>query len=172
MFRYMGELKLGGYTKPWRREVLQAGLLGYGRMWASEVREDRPLNRPEVSTRAKRRANRLVGNRNWFKPKPKTQGETCRKSGNLRPKKHNQPEKIPESVLFVLHTPGGALEKALQKIEDAGVGSKISAVVRFVERGGDTIHQLGNPAPWTKLHCGRETCPPPVVQISQDTARS
>ena len=83
--------------------------------------------------------------------------------GSKKPnvKKHNQPEKIPESVLFVPHTPGGALKKRLQAIEDAGLVSKVSGVVRVVERGGDTLYsQLGNPAPWTKEHCGREICPP------------
>ena len=71
LWRYMEELKLGGYAKPWRKEVLQSGLIVYGRMWASEVKGGLKINRPEATTRSKRRAAALTGNKTWYKPRPK-----------------------------------------------------------------------------------------------------
>ena len=38
---YMGELRAGGYSSNWRREVLTAGLTGYARMWSKEVNESK-----------------------------------------------------------------------------------------------------------------------------------
>ena len=55
LWRYMGELKAGGYSKSWRQEVLEAGLVGYGRMWAKEIKEGHPINRDAMVNKVKRR---------------------------------------------------------------------------------------------------------------------
>ena len=65
----MGELRAGRYSKFWRRNVLQSGLLGFGRMWRIEVTESKRINRPEATTALKRRAANLVGQQTWFKGK-------------------------------------------------------------------------------------------------------
>ena len=66
----------------------------------------------------------------------------------------------PESVLFVPHTPGGALKKLVQEAEIlANGGSNKIGLIRVVERVGNKISdQISNKAPWSNKHCGRVAC--------------
>ena len=78
LIEYMSELAMGGYTHTWRMDVLQAGIKGYSRMWASETDGKGWVNRPEHATATKRRAEKLTGASNWFKKTSKTQQEPKR----------------------------------------------------------------------------------------------
>ena len=165
---YMGELEAGGYSMKWRIEVLQAALTGYGRMWLNEVIRGKPINRPEASTRTKRRAAALTGNRHWYKgiTNAEEEDDRTKQTSSKRPakgkhRKHTQPHLIPEGVLFVPHTPGGQLKKRLQEVEDNALATRKAGRIKMVERGGDTIlSKIGNPAPWKSMNCGRPGCKP------------
>ena len=111
---YMGELKAGGYSTSWRRDILQSGLLGFGRMWSLQETDCKRINRPEATTALKRRAPNLVGQQTWFKGKlakaPK------RRVGAKKNKKHTKAHLIPEGVLFLPNTPGGEHRRRVQDL--------------------------------------------------------
>ena len=66
-----------------------------------------------------------------------------------------------EGTLYLTHTPNIGLRKSIQKIEDNLLKGKLSGRIRVVERLGPTIKDLlTNPTPWSKEHCGRDSCPP------------
>ena len=111
---YIGKLKAGGYSTPWRKEVLESALRGYARMWDAERSQGKPINRPGIRTRLKRRSARLVGDQTWFKGhrgKKDLPGKPAKKRERNRKKIHNQEHLIPEGVLFVPHTPGGGIKE-------------------------------------------------------------
>ena len=69
------------------------------------------------------------------------------------------PNSRTEGILFVPHTPGGALSKALQKAEDTFAKLHNIARVRVVERGGAKLMDLmGRKDPWSPTNCCREDC--------------
>ena len=52
---------MGGYPLEWRRDVLISKLRGYKQIWALEVEGKGHINRPEHTSRTKRRAAKLTG---------------------------------------------------------------------------------------------------------------
>ena len=134
-------------------------------MWLQELLKGKPINRPEVTTRSKRRAAHLSANRHWYKgitnKDDLTNSVRCSPQKKGRHRKHTQQHLIPEGVLFVPHTPKGELKRRLQDIEDKALATRKTGRIKMVERGGDTIFsKIGNPAPWKRQHCGGEGCAP------------
>ena len=58
---YMDELAAGRYSLEFREKVLGAASTGYGRMWQAQIAKTGHINRPEKSTRMKRRWSNLCG---------------------------------------------------------------------------------------------------------------
>ena len=63
----MDELAAGGYNLEFRVKVLKAATIGYTRMWESEVNKTGHVNRPEATTKSKRRWARLCRKSTCFK---------------------------------------------------------------------------------------------------------
>ena len=64
-----------------------------------------------------------------------------------------------EGIMFVPHTPGGALAKALQSEDDRYSSLYKTARVRIIERGGRKIKDiLGRKDPWAPKTCARLDC--------------
>ena len=168
----MGELARGGYSQQWRESVLSAAVVGYRRIWNSEVNSKGYVNRPDHVTKSKRRAAKLTGNSTWFqKTKQNTEDPTRtqiehhqhqRKQQKKRTPAPNKPREVKiESVLFCPFTPNSTLKKQLQQEEDRINGIRATCRVRVVERAGPKIgDMLKNNKPWMKDHCGRQECAP------------
>ena len=130
-------------------------------MWGAERRGEGAINRPECSTRLRRRAANLVGSATWYRQTRREVLEPT-STNRRRPKARNSPrtpQPYPEGVLFVPHTPGGELKRRLRELEDRALASRKVGRIRMVERVGRTLlSQLANMAPWTREHCGQEEC--------------
>ena len=119
---YMDELKLGGYSHQWRVNALDAATKGFCKIWAKEKTGRGKINRPGHMGSTGTRFKRLCGKTTWFQdknlqPKPAGEQNEDRDSSGRRtgPKKH---QKYTESVLFIPYTPGGALKKEIQELEN------------------------------------------------------
>ena len=157
----MQELREGGYPLEIRMEMLNSGIKGYTKMWKLEFENKGFVNRPGKATLNKRRAQKLVGNQNWFKAKSaKTKSgpnPMVRKIPNSKPR----PQTRVEGVLFCPFTPNSALKKELMKIEEFINGQSKVGKIRIVERVGPKLGQiLTNKTTWKKEWCGRDCCPP------------
>ena len=80
LLKYMEELRIGGHTLKFRREVLDAACRGYQRMWEREIKGEGKINRPEKASRLKRRHAKLVGKSIWFKGTSKEDTNNVRKT--------------------------------------------------------------------------------------------
>ena len=90
-------------------------------------------------------------------------GEKDGQGGDDPRPKVNRPSHQPrtESVLFIPHTEGSKLRKALQAAEDKYARLNGTDKVRMVERGGRKIMQLlVRSDPWAGEPCGRQDCLP------------
>ena len=65
--RLMYKMKVSGYSKHQRLEVLVSGLKGYKRMKKDEQEGRRLINRPEWVGNRARRIKKLVGKKTWYK---------------------------------------------------------------------------------------------------------
>ena len=100
------------------------------------------------------------------------QSKTFNKQGPRLPQT-TKSEDQPETVLFVPHTPGGALKKDLQKVQDQLNRGKKFQGVRIVERMGPKVGSLvAIPAPWRKDPCPNEDCTPCTVKPSSCRTRN
>ena len=64
---YMDELIAGKFSREFRIKVLKSAMTGFLRMWELEVKGEGKINRPEKSSRQKRRWGKLCGKQQWFK---------------------------------------------------------------------------------------------------------
>ena len=64
----MGELKAGGFSFSWRRNVLEAATLGFSRVWAKEKQGKGFINRPGKSG-IRSRFKKLCGKTSWYQQK-------------------------------------------------------------------------------------------------------
>ena len=156
---YVKDLKRGGFSQSWIKNALEAASVGYGRNIKSEISGGRRVNRPESFGQKRRIVKRLIGKSTWFKSKA---SETFSNSSGLKKKKSNrQLRGVPETILFVPHTPNGELKRALQKIDSKVNGNCKYSTVKMVETLGPKLNNsLSNTAPWRNTHCGRQGCGP------------
>ena len=69
------------------------------------------------------------------------------------------PNSRTEAILFVPHTPDGAMAKLLQRAEDKFSSVHGIARVKIVKRGGSKIMDiLGKKDPWASTSCARPLC--------------
>ena len=165
----------GGFPKLWIKEALRAATTGYGRMIQGELKGTGKVNRPEHMGRIARRHKHLLGKGSWFR---KTGGDPNQESTSLgikgRQSKNKKPTGAkPETVLFVPHTPGGALKKILQQVDGQVMGDNPYGRVKVVETLGDNmVNALSNRAPWKSEPCGRPNCLPCKTKAGSCRARN
>ena len=153
---YMQELREGGYPYKIREEILEAGLKGYARMWQMQCDKLGFINRPGKATETKRRVQRLIGQKTWFKQSKKKSNPNPK-----APKRKRKPPTRVESILFCPYTENSKLKKELQKAEEFLNGNSRVGKVRITERAGPKMSTLlTNRTPWKKEWCGRENCLP------------
>ena len=64
-----------------------------------------------------------------------------------------------EGVLFVPHTPGGGLQKLIQRAEDNFAALHKIPRVKVIERGGSKLQDLmWKKDPWSRTTCGKADC--------------
>ena len=69
--RFMFKLKVSGYSQGDRLQILLSGQKKYAKMVRTEKEGGRPVNRPGNVGERKRRLQRLIGKKSWFKSKKK-----------------------------------------------------------------------------------------------------
>ena len=154
----MVKLKRSGYDEKFRREVLLAGLKGYNKMVKVEEEGGRKINRPRWEGERERRYKKMAAKCSWFRKK-KGRGGSEKRKGKKR--KGKEEESDIESVLFVPHTPNGALAKLLQNEDDKYRRGTDMKRIKIVERGGKTVKEmLSQTNPWAKDGCTRVDCLP------------
>ena len=158
--RYVQDLKRGGFRDTWIKNALQAASVGYGRLIKAETEGGRKINRPASYGQKKRIVKRLTGKSTWFKAKPNPDSQLQAPS-NSRKKSRKVMRGVPETVMFVPHTPNGDLKKALQKIDAKVNGQCKFSAVKMVETLGPNLNNsLSNNSPWNNT--ARERTAPPA----------
>ena len=71
-------IKISGYSPGDRLQILLSGQRNYARMVKTEREGGRPVNRPGNMGERKRRIQKLIGKKTWFKKKKRTE----KKKGN------------------------------------------------------------------------------------------
>ena len=136
--------------------VLKSAMTGFLRMWEMEVSKEGRINRPEKSSRSKRRWGKLCGKQQWFKSTKQAKNANAKNQGK---KKGNIMKQEIEGVYYVPYTKGSRLKKKIQAIEDNAVKNKKTGRLRILERLGSSIKEdISNPTPWKNSHCGRSKC--------------
>ena len=116
-------MKWGGFSKIWVKEVLASASIGYGRIVQGEITGKGKVNRPEHMGRIARRHKHLLGKGSWFRKTGDQNKEAINLGNKGRRNKCQKPSGTkPETVLFIPHTPGGALKKILQKVDSQVMG--------------------------------------------------
>ena len=69
--KFMTKLKLSGYGKKQREDILKAGVLGYYRKVEREEMGKGHMNRPREEGEEERELDKLLGASNWYKPTEK-----------------------------------------------------------------------------------------------------
>ena len=139
----MTDLKRGGFSEKWIYNALKSATTGYLKKVDKEQQSSDPgnmVNRPSASSVISRRYKKLIGKSMWFKEQPKNKGNSTdsNRPAHIGNKIGNRKAK-PEAVLFVPHTPGGALKKLVQEVEAvANAGNKVGQV-KIVERVGSKL---------------------------------
>ena len=168
MTRFMVKLKLSGYGREMRWEILKSGTVRYNRMLREDREGRRSLNRPRWEGGHGRYWGKLMKKGNWYKRGPlfKTASndrDTC----NVIDKAEKEIEKMrspdneeeAETVLFVPCTPRGELLKLMRETDRKFREGTSIRKFKFVERRGKSLQDLlvsGNP--WSDQKCGREKC--------------
>ena len=139
--KFMYKMKRSGYSEIERKEVLEAGLVGYYKKVKRELDGGERVNKDGSKDRSKRQTDKLKRLSNWFKPKEMEDKDNKRKrdyKDEMKIKtKDNKKSKTPvEAVVFIPITPKGILKARLQKWEDDFTQINKTPKVRFIERGG------------------------------------
>ena len=134
--KFSARMKMSGYDKNYRYQVIKSGVEGFDKMLEEERRGGRPINAPRSWEEDRRQRSKEMQPKTWF-----------RRGGYHVP-------------LFVPHTPG---EELLKRIREKEAENNQGRRVRFkiVGRGGVTLEQkLRRSNPWAGGRCGRERCFP------------
>ena len=125
-------------------------------MWESEVNKTGHVNRPEATTKSKRRWARLCGKSTWFKTNRGEKEPTNQKTSKVKKSKIRAES---EGIGYVPFTKNSALKRQLQNQEDKHLKGLKSGRVRILERNGTSVGEsISNPTPWKNQACGRTTC--------------
>ena len=116
---YSRELLAAGYKPTWVQNALEAALTGYERVVKIDRDQNKPRNRPGYSTLNARRAKKFANTMRFNKTREvqtKTQSHSSKKSYRTQPRIVQK--SMTEAVMYVPHTPGGALRSKLSKMEE------------------------------------------------------
>ena len=113
----MNELILGGYNLEFRVKVLTSAMKGYMKMYNDQKEGTGRINRPERTTRLRRRWGKLVGKTTWYKNRKGEEG-TGKSQNGFRKKNEQQLRQEVEGTFYVPYTKGSALKKLMQTVED------------------------------------------------------
>ena len=129
-------MKLSGYNKHYRYQVIKAGMVGYDRMLEEERRGGRPVNMSRRWDEDQRQRRKEMQGKEWY-----------RQGGYDVP-------------LFVPHTPRGELAQRMRAKEaENNQGRQIR--FKIIEKGGVSLEQkLRRSNPWSGEKCGRPRCFP------------
>ena len=155
---YGQKLTNSGYSTDQVRQILVAGLRGYGSKVVRRKQEGKPLRRTVKESLSARIKRKLLSKTTWYRKGKKTDHYQDDEEGKGRGKKVNKKEKAVENktVLFVEYTEGGELAGRLRELMKR-LAPVIGFGVRVVERTGTSlknIFPLTNL--WDGLQCGRE----------------
>ena len=166
--KFMYKLKKSGYSYGDRLQILLSGQRSFARMVRTEREGGRPVNRPGSMGERRRRLQRLIGKKTWYKNKKRTEKKKGKRTGAITRSelsdKDRQSElrnKEVEAVLFVPFTPGSEMCKAVQEVDDEFViGTKLRRI-KVVERVGPTLENiLCRADPWKFKGCSWNECFP------------
>ena len=142
---FSSKMRLSGYSKLQRRDAMIAGLVGYSNRVSREASLGIALHREGASGKALRRLDKLTAKATWFK-RPRTEQdlpntqECPTSSPPKRMRTHvSQPGattgRVPDTVMFVPKTRGGALATNL-KIREKELSPYLNTNMRIMEEGG------------------------------------
>ena len=136
---FMLKLKNSGYSKKFRKEILNSALNAFEKMLADDKAGVKPLYRSRTWNCEERKRAKLNKRQNWWnKDNSKVQYK---------------------SVLFVTPTPGGVLAGEIRKRE-AELNKESGERIKVVERAGMKIKDiLGSKNPLKKSTCTQKVCP-------------
>ena len=166
MSRLMIKLKMSGYSKENRWEILKSGTRKYNKMVQDEKDGKRSLNRPRWEGGHGRYLDKILKKKNWYRKK-KTERVSTEKNGESyerkvwkekTEKKESKPkprenemeedsEEI-ESVMFLPSTPHGELMKSVKEADRQFRRGTDIKRIKFVERAGKSLQDIlvsGNP---------------------------
>ena len=149
-------------------QILLSGQRRYARIVQTEKDGGRPVIDLVTWGERKRRLQKLIGKKSWFKTKKRKVQKGATKTG-IKPRsemtdKDRQKElseKEIEAVLFMPFSPGSEMCKLVQEVDDDFViGTKIKRI-KVVERVGPTLENIMCKAnPWRFKGCTRSECFP------------
>ena len=158
---FMDDLNAMGYTELWRAKVIKASLIGYMKVLRMEDQGKTKRNREGHMTVRMRRFKKLLGTKEWFRMDDMDLEvdfeEETRPKSKPGGRRHvqNQERKRTEAVIFVPHTPKGALRAKLIEMERS---APFTANVKYTESLGRSVFsELRRADPWAE-HCQREKC--------------
>ena len=115
---FMVKLKMSGYSKNDRYQILRSGINAYEKLRLKEEKGKRPFYRPRIFEESKRKKEKHDKKKNWYK----------------RNSRNNIGNKF-SSVFFVPATPGGLLLKMLKETEEKFQIDENSRI-KFIETSG------------------------------------
>lgn len=133
-------LKNSGYTKNFRKEVLNSALEAFKKMEDDDLKGVKPLYRSRTwESEDEKTTNKMKKKLNWWK---------------------NEKSKVQyKSLVFVPPTPGGKLIKELQQREEE-LNKNSDERIKFLEHGGDKMEKLlTNKYPFKTEKCAEKMCP-------------
>ena len=157
----MKKMKRSGYGEADRSNVLNSGVTGYFRMLQREREGGIPVNRDSRDERYPKKLAMFRKAKEWFLPKGKSAPKMGKEAKNMRDGATTTPveDRGVEGVVFIPHTPKGALKKEMQAWEDKFASLNNLSRVKFIEKGGTKIKDLILKSdPWANMPCGREKC--------------
>ena len=163
MENILGELldNLGGmgYGEQWRTKVLRGAMTGYTRILHKVTKGETSRNRKGAETLTNRRFKALVGAKDWYRlGKEDDAWELMppweRAGGPIKrqPSHREHDARYVETIIFVPHTPEGALKAKLSKAE---ANLKYPSRTKFVEEMGRSLREMMCRAEPDPQHCGR-----------------
>ena len=134
---------------------MKAATIGYQKKVTAQNTGGEPINRPGTYNHLQRAASKLTSKSTWYKYSTKQSSTSnhstkhSRAHAKYKSRESTQSANQPEAVLFIPHTPGGALKKEVQKVQESLCKGHKYQAIRIVERQGPKVGSLvANPPPW------------------------
>ena len=135
---YMKKLQNSGYDEKFRREVLQAGTMGFEKQKVASETGGRPLYRPRGYKKVERYNEKDFNKTKWF---------------NNKESKDDY-----EAFIMVPATPGSELKKRIEeKWKTLGVMQKVKVIEKPGKKFGDVL-KMNNRSQKSKRACTDERC--------------